>query len=91
MQRARRMLVPLAAAMLCVLGTVQLTAAQQGRRYTITGTVTQTDGNPLGGAQVSIRGTRQGSISNAQGSFTIEAALPPGQYTEAYHFIGRRA
>ncbi|NJD11942.1 MAG: SusC/RagA family TonB-linked outer membrane protein, partial [Gemmatimonadetes bacterium] len=31
-----------------------------------------------------------GSISNAQGSFTIDAALPPGQYTVEYTFIGRR-
>ncbi len=89
MDRARRMLLPFAAAVLCLLGLAQAIMAQQGPRYTITGMVTQTDGAPLSGAQVSIRGTQQGTLSNAQGRFTIEAALPPGRYTVEYTFIGR--
>lgn len=90
MLRARRMLLSFAAAVLCVLVTAQVTAAQQGRRYTITGRVTQTDGAPLVGAQVSIRGTQQGSLTNSEGRFTIEAAVPSGRYTMEFTFIGRR-
>ena len=78
MLRTWRMLSPLLAILLCVLATSTSAMAQQGRRYTITGTVTRTDNSPLSGAQVSIRGTQQGSLTNEQGRYTIEAALPAG-------------
>ncbi|HUP89670.1 MAG TPA: carboxypeptidase-like regulatory domain-containing protein, partial [Longimicrobiales bacterium] len=64
--------------------------AQQSRRYTITGSVTQTDGTPLSGAQVSLRGTQQGGLTNAQGRYSFEVAVPAGRYTLEITFIGRR-
>ena len=64
-------------------------SAQEAQRYSITGTVQQGGGAPLAGAQVSIRGTRQGAISDNQGRFTISAAVPAGRYTIEYSFIGR--
>lgn len=69
---------------------IVLPVSAQGRRYTITGTVLQTDGTPLSGAQVAIRGSQQGALSNSQGRFAIEAGLPPGNYTLEVTFIGRR-
>lgn len=77
---------------LLTLGLLSLSipaAAQQTQRYSITGTVQQAGGQPLAGAQVLIRGTRQGTITDTQGRYTIPAALPAGRYTIEYSFIGR--
>jgi TonB-dependent starch-binding outer membrane protein SusC len=63
--------------------------AQESQRYSITGVVQQPGGAPLAGAQVLIRGTRQGTITDAQGRYTIPAALAQGRYTIEYSFIGR--
>ena len=76
------------AAMLCYGMTPA--AAQQAERYTITGAVAQGNGQPLQGAQVSIRGTNQGAITDAQGRFTFPASLPPGRYTLEFNYIGRQ-
>ncbi|MGB6986365.1 MAG: TonB-dependent receptor [Candidatus Aquilonibacter sp.] len=48
---------------------------------TVTGTVTTSDGAPVGGAAVALRGaTTQGTTTDAKGAFNF-AAVPPGEYT----------
>jgi TonB-dependent starch-binding outer membrane protein SusC len=85
----RRVLHTFAVMALGLLGLTVPAAAQQTQRYSITGVVQQAGGAPLAGAQVLIRGTRQGTISDAQGRYTIPAALSAGRYTLEYSFIGR--
>lgn len=75
---------------LCVLLVFPgISRAQQAERYSITGTVLQSGGQPLAGAQVSIRGTRQGGSTDAQGRYTVAAAVPAGRYTLEFSYIGR--
>lgn len=52
---------------------------------TITGTVRDGNGNPLGGVSVEVKGTTRGTSTNNQGAFTIDA--DPGQ-TLVFTFIG---
>lgn len=42
-------------------------------RVPITGRVTTTDGQPLSGVSIRVKGTSRGTTTNAQGEFTIEA------------------
>jgi TonB-linked SusC/RagA family outer membrane protein len=63
--------------------------AQQTQRYSITGTVQQAGGAPLPGTQVLIRGTRQGALTDAQGRYTLTAAVPEGRHTLEFTYIGR--
>lgn len=90
MRRAFHAVASIAFIVASILATAHVASAQQGRRYTITGTVLQMDGVPLRGAQVLIRGTSQGTLTNTQGRYAIEAALPAGRYTLEFQFIGRR-
>src|ERR1700743_3113378 len=57
------------AGLLCVLFT--LTAFSQTK--TITGKITDDKGAPLQGATVTVKGTKNGASTNADGSFTISA------------------
>jgi TonB-linked SusC/RagA family outer membrane protein len=76
-----------------VLGLLVLAAgpADAQQTYTITGRILDDVANsPLTGAQVSIRGTRFGGLTNAQGRYTILAQLAPGTYTVEAQMIGRQ-
>ncbi|MEO5782432.1 MAG: TonB-dependent receptor plug domain-containing protein, partial [Ginsengibacter sp.] len=52
---------------------------------TVSGTVTDGNGNPLEGATVKLKGGRQTSVSNAKGAFTITA---PGNSTLIISYVG---
>jgi TonB-linked SusC/RagA family outer membrane protein len=65
-------------------------ADAQQQTYTITGRIMGDVANaPIVGAQVSIRGTRFGGLTNAQGRYTIVAQMTPGTYTVEAQMIGR--
>ena len=53
---------------------------------TITGTVTDTDSQPLPGVNVLIKGTSQGTVTDADGRFTI--SIPSSDAVLQFHFIG---
>ncbi len=67
-----------------VLLGLGVAAAQTG---TITGKVTDADGNPMPGANLSIEGTSFGAASGPDGTYTI-AGVPAGTYTLVVRFIG---
>lgn len=75
----------------CGLGLLLWTgpvAAQQS--YTITGrVVTAGSGTAIQSAQVSLRGTGGGSLTNNQGVYSFEVNAAPGEYTVEVAFIGR--
>jgi TonB-linked SusC/RagA family outer membrane protein len=63
-------------------------AAQQ--RYTLEGAVRDgATGEPIAGAQVIVRGTSAGALTDARGSYRLVAALRPGTYTVDATYIGR--
>ncbi len=53
----------------------------------VTGTITNEGGQPLAGAQVTLQGTRLGTVTAADGRFTI-GAVPAGNYTLRVQRIG---
>ena len=53
---------------------------------TISGTVTDENGNGLAGANVTVEGTNMGAAANSSGSYSISVAL--GTYTVSASFIG---
>jgi TonB-dependent starch-binding outer membrane protein SusC len=77
-----------------VLGLLVLAAAPvsaQQPTYTISGRVMDEASNtPLVGAQVLVRGTRYGGLTNAQGRYSIIAQLTPGTHTVEVQMIGRQ-
>jgi TonB-dependent starch-binding outer membrane protein SusC len=78
---------PLAAALAVFLWTGQA-AAQQS--YTITGRVLDAAGaSAIQGAQVSLRGTGGGSVTNNTGTYTFTVNTAPGEYQLDVAFIGR--
>jgi TonB-dependent starch-binding outer membrane protein SusC len=62
--------------------------AQQS--FTIQGTVVDaTTQRPLPSVAVSLRGTQQGTLTDAAGRYTLNARVAPGTYTLAFSLIGR--
>lgn len=61
-------------------------AAHAQRSATVTGTVTDAAGRPLGGAQVFLVGTSIGTVTNAQGRYTL--TVPPGSHTLHVRLVG---
>ena len=57
-------------------------------QVTISGRVTDDQQSPLPGITVVIRDTKQGAKTDADGRYSISAALQPGNYTLAYSGIG---
>jgi hypothetical protein len=39
----------------------------------VSGTISDVDGNPLAGANISVKGTARGTMSNGDGQYTIQA------------------
>ena len=60
--------------------------AQSGN--TISGTVTDTDGEPIIGATVSIDGTQLGTVTEIDGTYAFSANLDPGDYTMLASSVG---
>jgi iron complex outermembrane recepter protein len=58
--------------------------AQSG---TITGTVKDASGNPLSSASVTLEGKKQGTTTNAAGSYSL--SVSPGEYTLLVSFVGQ--
>ena len=58
--------------------------AQDG---SISGTVSDADGNPLAGANVSVEGTSMGAATITSGAYSI-SGVPAGSYTVTASFIG---
>ncbi|HEX9106825.1 MAG TPA: carboxypeptidase-like regulatory domain-containing protein, partial [Longimicrobiales bacterium] len=84
----RRGCLALLAAVLCAPSGL---AAQQTQRTTVTGTVLSAENRqPLAGAQVSLRGTALGSLTDARGRFSIAATVPAGTYPLVVDYLGRR-
>ncbi|MBC6410061.1 MAG: SusC/RagA family TonB-linked outer membrane protein [Ekhidna sp.] len=57
-------------------------------RNTISGTVTDTDGEPIIGATVRINGTQFGTATDIDGRYEFSAELNPGDYTMLVSSIG---
>src|ERR1700751_1127401 len=55
--------------MVLFLGAFQYVKAQAP----VTGTVTDSSGNPLAGVSVQVKGSKTGVVTNTQGSYTINA------------------
>lgn len=56
--------------------TVTLYQQEPTARRTIHGTVTDADGSPLPGANVKVKGAKTGSITDAEGRYTLSAPVP---------------
>ena len=56
-----------------LLPYVALSAYGQDQRQTVTGTVTDANSMPIIGANVLIKGTNEGSITDVDGKFSVEA------------------
>ncbi|MDX9798673.1 MAG: SusC/RagA family TonB-linked outer membrane protein [Bacteroidales bacterium] len=66
-------------------GTVTTITLQQ---RTVTGVVTDSRGEPLPGVTIIIPGTTTGTVTNADGNFTL--AVPPSTQTLQFSFVGMR-
>jgi len=65
---------------------VLIMPASIAKQQTITGTITDSDGNPIPGVNIIIKGTTQGTISDANGQYTISVDDP--NTTLVFSFIG---
>jgi len=63
------------------------TANAQSDRGTVTGTVTDTDGDPLPGVQVVDPALQRGTTTNTDGTYRIDN-LPTGNHTLEFRFVG---
>jgi len=62
-------------------------SAHAQRRATVTGTVTDTDGDPLPGTQVVDPAFQRGTTTNADGRFRL-TGLPTGEHILEFRFVG---
>lgn len=53
--------------------THQSSSKQQGKKHVVKGTITDESGEPIIGATVKVRGSSQGTITDLDGNFSIEA------------------
>ena len=58
------------------------------QQRTVTGAVTDQSGQPLPGVTVIVKGTTIGTVTNADGNFTL--AIPQGVETLQFSFVGMR-
>src|SRR5437867_7395697 len=76
------------AATLLLLASTGPVSGQTGQ-FRVTGTVTSAaDGSPLAGARVVVKGTGIGTLTGANGRYTVDAASPND--TLSFAFIGYR-
>jgi TonB-linked SusC/RagA family outer membrane protein len=64
-------------------------ASVYAQRLTVTGTVRDAGGNPLPGATVQVKGSTVGSLTDAEGKYSISVAGPDA--TLLYSFVGYNA
>ncbi len=65
-------------------------ATAQSASYRLQGRVVDAASREgLSGAQVSLRGTQYGTVTAADGAYTLEANVPRGNYTLVYSYVGR--
>ena len=57
------------------------------KKVTITGKIVDTDGNPVAGATILIRGTSFGTISDNEGNYSLSATVSPKDIIE-FKFLG---
>ena len=74
-------------AITCLFIVATATAMAQTHQVTLTGVVVDTSGEPLVGVSISIKGTNTGTITNADGKFTISAAIK-STTTLVFSYIG---
>jgi iron complex outermembrane recepter protein len=68
-----------------LLTAFQWLSAQTG---TVKGIIKDEKGSPLSGASVTVQGKKNGTITDANGNYTL--ALPPGKYTIVVSFVGQK-
>lgn len=71
---------------LIMLLTCFMQVYSQAQQQTVTGKITDTGGQPLPGVSVVIKGTVQGTISNADGNYSLPNV--PGNATLRFTFVG---
>jgi len=74
-------------ALLFAVLIVPLPVSAQSDNGTVTGTVTDADGAPLPGAQISDVSFQRGTTAGPDGQFTLDG-LPPGDHTLEIRFVG---
>ncbi|MBT8234280.1 MAG: carboxypeptidase-like regulatory domain-containing protein, partial [Saprospiraceae bacterium] len=63
-----------------------ISTAINGQKASVSGTITTTEGEPLGFANISIVGSIIGTMSNDEGIYSLE--VDPGQYKLSISFLG---
>ncbi|MEN7546676.1 TonB-dependent receptor [Rapidithrix thailandica] len=71
-------------------GVLITTIATAQQRFTLTGIITDTEGEPLIGATVFIHETKKGTATDIHGQFTI-TDLKPGSYHLHFSYVGYHA
>ncbi len=66
---------------------VDVTRDRQAQEIVVTGIVSDQDGNPLPGVTIIIKGTITGSVTNADGNYSIEVKGP--ESILVFSFVGR--
>lgn len=84
MARLHRLLLPI---LVSILGTAFLSSPATAQTGTVSGTVGNDQGQPLGFAQVVVEGTNLGAVTDADGSYTI-TGIPAGTYQLRVEFLG---
>lgn len=67
-----------------MLVTVLAVAQTRAQTRTLTGRVTGSDGNPLPGVSVIVKGTQRGSTADAEGQYTLPNVAPSAVATFSY-------
>ena len=62
--------------------------AQGQTTYTLRGTVTADDNEPLPGATVQVKNTTMGTVTDASGNYAFQANLQPGSYVLVIRSLG---
>lgn len=63
-------------------------AAAFSQTRTVSGHISDTDGEPLAGVNVMVQGTMTGSMSDGEGRYSIR--VPEGEVTLVFSFIGMK-
>jgi TonB-linked SusC/RagA family outer membrane protein len=76
----------------CCTLLVPAAALHAQESYRIEGRVVDaTTQRPLASVQITLEGTQQGTLSDANGNYVLAARVPAGSYTLRYMFLGREA